>query len=171
MIDDLNKAIEAYHQKWHKLVDGRTNKLFFCDYQPTAVGWKTADRAEYDRLFAELHDLCDIIVDVYMDGRWIAKMHLKEPLDSGIQIVKLMQRRPNSTDAVGLDHIDWYSPRTFTDGEAILKKEPDLKWTNEENGAKWISIWFDGTEAKLRDDTVIDSCIRELKVAKQQVLG
>jgi len=106
-----------------------------------------------------------------MNERWIAKMHLKDTeLMGGIEIIKLMQRRPDSTDAVGLDHIDWYSA-DVAQADDVLSTEPNLKYTHETNGASWISLWFDGTEAKLRTDTVVDSCIRELKEVNERVLG
>lgn len=173
MIDELNRAIETYHQKWHTLIDKRANKDFFCNLKPTAVAWKTTDRAEYDKLFAELHDLCDVIVDVEMDDRWIAKMHLKNTeLTGGIEVIKLMQRRPGSTDAVGLDHVDWlWDGPSVDDLDAILEKEPNLKWNHETNGAHWVSLWFAGTEAKLRTDTVVDSCMRELKAINKRLIG
>ncbi|MEJ0072928.1 MAG: hypothetical protein WDN27_02465 [Candidatus Saccharibacteria bacterium] len=46
-----------------------------------------------------------------MNGRWIAKVQLKDAaLSNGVTIIKIMQRRPGSEDAVGLDHVDFYSP-------------------------------------------------------------
>ncbi|HJQ08023.1 MAG TPA: hypothetical protein VJ836_00915 [Candidatus Saccharimonadales bacterium] len=170
MIDEINKAIEAYHNKWHKLVAARADHAFFESLKPTAIGWKVAGRTEYDKVFAELHDMCDQIVDVTLNDRWIAKMHLKDTkLSGGIEIIKLMQHRPASTDAVGLDHLDFYSPDVTKEK---LAAEKDLAWTEEENGlCRWLSIWFEGTEAKLRPDTVIDVCIAELQETNQNIIG
>jgi hypothetical protein len=174
MIDELNQAIEAYKDKWQKLVDERKDKAFFAALKPTAVGWKVADRAEYDRLYAELHDQCDITLETWMNRRWIAKMHLRDQhLGEGIEIIKLMQRRPGSSDAVGLDHLDFYSPM-LSEVERVLTDETDLKWTQESNdiieGYNWISIWFAGTEAKLKHDTVLEICVAELNELNRHIL-
>lgn len=176
MFDKMNSEIEAYRVKWRLLIDGRTNKAFFDNLQATSVGWKVADRADYDKLFHLWHDSCDQIVDVAMNGRWIAKMHLKEEvaLQWKIEIIKLMLRRPDSDDSLGLDHIDFYSPE-IAKVEDILRDEPGLRWTQEENdivaGYKWISLWFDGTEAKLKSNTVIDVVIEELQQTNAKILG
>ena len=142
---------------------------------PTAVGWKVADRAEYGRLCAELHDQADRIIETWMNGRWIAKIHLRDiKLDGDIEVIKIMQRRPNSTDAVGLDHVDFYSTE-LRGAERILQDEPNLKWTNEINdfiaGYKWISVWFDGTEAKLKQETVLDIVAAELTEVSNRIKG
>jgi len=173
MIDELNKAIEEYQVKWDKLIEERSDKAFFQALKPTAVGWKVVNRAEYDQMCAELHDQTDQIIETWMNGRWIAKLHLKDAkLSNGIEIIKIMQRRSSSADAVGLDHLDFYSPNVVN-GEEILTKEPGLKWTRENNdvieGYDWLSIWFDGTEAKLKSDTVIDIIIAELDILNKRL--
>ncbi len=59
--------------------------------------------------------------------------HLRDQvLERGVELIKLMERRPDSTDAVGLDHVDFYSPNVVR-GEAVLASEMDLKWTRESN--------------------------------------
>jgi hypothetical protein len=172
MIDELNQAVEIYHTKWHKLVQERKDKTFFEGLRPVAIGWKVADRAEYDHMYAALRDQADRIIETWMNGRWIAKVHLKDALDCGIALVKIMERRPGSTDALGLDHLDFYSP-AVTKAERILKQEPGLKWSWENNdvieGYDWISLWFDGTEAKLKAGTVLDIIIAELSGINQKI--
>jgi len=167
MLDKVNEALRIYQQSWQKLVDNRTNRQFFEALKPTAVGWKTADRAEYTRLVAELHDQADHVIETWMNGRWVAKVHLRDTkLANGVEILKIMERRPGSEDAVGLDHVDFYSPDVAA-AEPLLKQEADLNWTWESNdviqGYDWISIWFEGTEAKLKSDTVLDIIQAELK--------
>jgi hypothetical protein len=172
MFDQVNQAMSDYQNKWQKFVGERKNKEFFERLKPTAVGWKTADKAEYDRLYHEWRDACDQIVEVFMNDRWIAKLHLKDTkLNGNVEIIKLMERRPNSTDAVGLDHMDFLDMEE-TNTKAILEEEQDVKATEEENGlCEWTSIWFDGTEAKLRSDTVIDVCIAELEETNRHIRG
>jgi hypothetical protein len=170
MIGTLNDAIAQYQAEWAALIAKRTNRRFFEELCLTAIAWKTADRAEYSRILVELHDLCDIVVENNWDDRWIAMLHLKDiTLANGIEIIKLMQRRPGSTDSVGLDHIDFYSSRV-AQADQILKEETGLHWTHETGGpCKWISLWFADTEAKLRTHTVVDSCIRDLNSSNDRI--
>lgn len=166
MTNELNQALQNYFSNWEKLVSERSDGAFFNSLKPVAVGWKVADESEYQKLYTELRGQCDRIVETWMNGRWIAKMHLKdEKLNKGIVIVKLMQRRPGSEDALGLDHVDFYSP-AVKDAESILKNEQGLKWSRESNDVvedyDWISVWFNDTEAKLKAGTVIDIVIKEL---------
>jgi hypothetical protein len=173
MIDELNSALEDYFTKWQTLSAARSDKAFFEKLLPTAVGWKVADEAEYQKVYVQLRGQCDRIVETWMNGRWIAKMHLKgRKLNGDIEIIKLMQRRPNSTDALGLDHVDLYSP-AVAQADEILAKESDLKWTHESNDVvknyDWISIWFNYTEAKLKAQTVIDIVITELDDINQKI--
>ena len=173
MFDEYNQALNDYHDKWKKLCAGRTDLDFFKSLRPVAVGWKVADADEYQKLYVALRDRCDKIVETWMNGRWVAKMHLRdEKLAGGIEIFKLMQRRPGSEDALGLDHVDFYSP-AVAGAEEILKQEPDLEWSHESNDVvddyNWISVWFAGTEAKLKSDTVIDTVVRELQEINSRI--
>ncbi|MDB5185798.1 MAG: hypothetical protein JWL85_321 [Candidatus Saccharibacteria bacterium] len=175
MLDELEAAIDQYYEDWQSLTKHTTSKNFFENLKPTAVGWKVADREEYRTRLAELHDLSDKIIETWMNERWIAKVHLKDAtLPHGITVVKLMERRPGSTDTVGLDHLDFYSPDA-TNAESILKQEPNIKWTHESNDViedyEWISIWFEGTEAKIKNDTVLTIVSAELKELEKKILS
>jgi hypothetical protein len=173
MLDEINAALEAYEQKWQKLIAVRHDRKFFAGMRPTAVGWKTEDREEYDHILAELHDQTDKIIETWMNGRWVAKLHLKDiRLANDATIIKVMQRRPDSTDLVGLDHVDFYNPE-IKHAESHLKGEQDLKWSWESNDVTenydWISVWFDGTEAKLKSDTVLDIISTELRELSKEI--
>ncbi len=175
LISQLNADLENYQKFWTDLTNSRSNKAFFKMLKPTAVGWKVADAAEYERLRGELHEQCDKIIETWMNGRWIAKLHLRDTkLDGGIEIIKLMQRRPGSDDALGLDHADFYCAN-MTKAEEVLQSEPQLKWTHEDNdvvaGYSWISIWFAGTEAKLKTGTVLDIVMAELQEMNDKITG
>ena len=171
MINELTAALQNYQKEWEALVAERANKPFFESLKPTSVAWKTEDLADYDARMAELRDMCDQIFAVWMNDRWIAKLHLKEGvLPWNLRIIKLMQRRPDSTDKTGLDHIDFYTP----DGDAIkpaLQAETNLKWTYEKNNAEWHSVWFAGTEAKVRNDTICSICADELLETEKAILA
>ncbi len=171
MFDELNQAIGEYRLKWQTMVKERINGNFFADLLPTSVGWKAEDLADFDRRFAVLRGACEQVHLVWLNGRWIATIVLKsEKLEWEIGIIKLMQRRPGSTDAIGLDHIDFYSP-TPPNANALLAQEPDLNFTDEANGlCKWTSLWFGGTEAKFRHETTLDVCIAELREARERII-
>lgn len=173
MIDELNEALQVYHGKWHALAEGRNDKAFFRALQPVALGWKVADPTQYDRWRLELHEKSDLVTENWMNGRWIAKFVLREGMDiGGIRIIKIMQRRPHSDDALGIDHLDFVCP-SMERAEPVLRAEPDLKWSWENNdiidGYDWLSIWFDGTEAKVKADTVLDIVSRELQEISKQL--
>lgn len=172
MIDQVNQAIEEYQTKWQALVDARKDRELFERVRPNAVGWKTQDLADFNKCFAELRDHCNQVHLVWLNDRWVATMILRgAKLAWDIQIIKLMQRRPNSTDPIGLDHVDFYAP-DIGNADIMQAKEPDLKWSDEANGlCQWTSIWFEGTEAKMRREGVIDVAIKELSAANERTLG
>lgn len=171
MIDKLNEAIDEYYEKWDVLVHERTNREFFSSLQPTAVAWKVAGPLEYETIVSELRMHSDIVIENWWDNRWIAMLHLQNrKLAAEIEVVKLMQRRPRSTDAVGLDHLDFYSEQV-EQADELLQNEKSLRWTHEQAGqCSWTSVWFGGTEAKLRTHTILDSCIRDLKAQNEHIL-
>lgn len=171
MVDDINRAIDEYQTKWQVLVDARHNRDFFASLEMTSIGWKMPDLASFDQGYNELRDICDQVFTVWLNERWIATMHLRDTkLTGGIEIIKLMQLRPGSKDAVGLDHIDFYTQEPV---EPVLQQETDLHWTYEKNNplAHWHSVWFANTEAKLRGTTILDICIAELQQTKQKAFG
>lgn len=172
MIDELNNAITAYERKWQELLRSTKEGAAFEAVRPNAVGWKTENMEEFDRRFAELRPNTDQVHIVWLNDRWIATIVLRDvTLHWGIRIIKLMQRRPNSTDAVGLDHIDFYAP-DFGGAHIMQAKEPDLRWTDEANGlCQWTSLWFSGTEAKFRRESVIDVSVKELGLANKRIMG
>jgi hypothetical protein len=173
MIDELTASIEGYETEWKKLVDDRADKPFFDTMYPTAVAWKTVDQADFDTRFAELRDISDNVHLGWVNNRWLATFHLKEStLPMGITLVKLMQRRPGSNDATGLDHLDFIFKPGPTSLKEVLEQEHSLKWDEETNGdfCKWISIWFAGGEAKIRSDTVLDVCATEMKELEKKIV-
>ncbi|HTE57863.1 MAG TPA: hypothetical protein VK694_03885 [Verrucomicrobiae bacterium] len=172
MLEELTAALEDYQTKWATFIADRSNKEFFASLRPTSVAWKTTDLAEFDKLFAELKDQSDQIHLGWINERWLASLHLRDAsLPGGVTLIKLMQRRPGSSDAVGLDHVDFIIPPNSS-AKAVAEKE-DMKWTEEKNGlhCKWLSVWFEGTEAKLRSETVFRVCADELVHIEKQILA
>jgi hypothetical protein len=168
VIDELTTALKDYQAKWQAFVGERSDKTFFENLKPTSVAWKTEDLEDYDARLNELRDLSGEIFIKWMNDRWIAKICLREPLlPWNLRIIKLMQRRPNSTDAVGLDHVDFYTAQKV---EPILQKESNIKWNYEKNNAEWYSVWFAAGEAKLRNDTICRVCADEMLDVEKEIL-
>ncbi len=173
MLEKMSEATFVYLDKWEHLVEARKNKEFFRRLKPTSIGWKTTDINEFNAFFLELRDYCDQIHLGWVNERWLASLHLKEEvLPGSITIIKLMQRRPNSTDPTGLDHVDFYA-ESEEEMKQVLDNETGLDSGEESNNplCHWYSIRFDGAEAKLRADTVVDVCIAELKQTGALILA
>jgi hypothetical protein len=173
MIDELNHAITTYELKWRELCAGRKLREEFEALKPTSVAWKTLDPADFDKRFVQLRMVSDQIHLGWVNERWLATFHLRDQkLHWNITVVKLMMRRPGSTDAVGLDHLDFMLPDEHL-GAKIKADEDGLKITEERNGdhCEWLSVWFHDTEAKLRSDTVLDVCIDEMQDCNKLVKG
>lgn len=166
-LDDINQAATAYFTKLDTFVEqhGLTKR------EPSTLAWKVTDIAEYcvalgDFLKSDLVAQCHI---GFVDKRYIAAIVFKEPLYRDIRILKLMQRRPDSTDPVGLDHADFLID-DLTAFEAELTEHKVPKWSYESNEMhKWISVWFAGTEAKFVDHLVLDVGVKELQDITKQL--
>lgn len=172
MFQEIDSEVQRYHKQWEQFVAARDNQDFFTNLKPVAVGWKVADKSSYDEAFSALHGRCDRVIETWMNGRWIAKLHLKdEALFYGATIIKLMERRPGSDDALGLDHVDFLS--TDEQIKSALDAEQGVEWTLESNDVvdnyEWASVWFEGGEAKIKSDTVIDIIIQELTEMNAQI--
>lgn len=172
MINEVKGALSIYRQKWQLLTDDLKQTKKFQALSPIAVGWKVEDKTEFDLRLNALQPLCDQIHLAWLNERWLATLHLKSSTELGVPIIKLMQRRPGSTDAVGLDHLDFLFAGSESELKKLVQVEPTLTWSEEQNNphCKWISIWFADTEAKLRTSTVLDVCIAELKEVNQTII-
>src|SRR5882672_11257567 len=99
MFEEYGSAIEGYQRKWQTLAALRHNKAYFEELQPTAVAWKVEDRGELLSRLDALRDLSDQIHFGWINERWLVTIHLKDlALPWDIRIIKLMERRPGSTD-------------------------------------------------------------------------
>lgn len=171
MLSEIDEAITEYFAKWDSLIAQRQSRNFFLKLKPTSVGWKTVNLADFNQRLLELMEECDQVHLGWVNERWLASLHLKDsPLPRGIKIIKLMQRRPGSTDSIGLDHLDFYA-ESEDEIKRFLEEETDLDEAEESNNplCHWHSIRFDDTEAKLRADTVIGVCIAELQEVNESL--
>ena len=165
-MEDIKKALDTYlaaWQAWHK-----TNDVGFGKLRPTQVGWKVADEAMLGSLVdAFLPHTTQAHIGT-VDNRKIAVLLLSPPV-SRVPLLQIMQRRPDSTDALGLDHVAFYCPE-IASLEAKLKTSR-LDWEHQRNpGHAWISVWFEDAdgrrqEAKFFDHTSFDIGAIELQEA------
>jgi len=126
---ELQLSYEEYVQHWQALLEAQKLNDSLGAMKPIAVGWKVATIDAYNSLYQDFRTASDRIVETWMNGRWIAKMHLRElRIGDDIEIVKLMQRRPGSDDAVGLDHVDFLCS-DITKIEAVLQAQNAVKWS------------------------------------------
>ena len=175
MVDELNAVLATYQQKWQQFVAERHNQDFFGSIKPIAAGWKVADEVAFDAAVPKLKALSDRVHLSWVNERWLGSFHLKnKQLAMGMGHIKLMQRRPNSSDALGLDHVDFL---LNTDGQAAIEQllilVDWLDWQVEMGDlCEWISIRFAGTEAKLRfpSQTTIDAVLGEWMRIKKEML-
>lgn len=176
MFDEVNRQLDEYFGKWRALIDARKdqkNKEFFERLKPTAVGWKVANYEEYKRMLDEWRAASDLISEKWMNGRWVAYLHLRETtLSGGIEVFEILQARPDRTDVkTGLDFVDFFCTEE-ENARAILEEESDIKTTKQENsGARWTSLWFDGTEAKLKAFTAFDVAEEEARKISNKIRG
>lgn len=162
-VDKLSSETASYFKKW----DSFRTQVGIVVQRPSTIGWKVEDLDEFNSILGKLlNDKLTRQCHVgYVDGRYIASIIFLNPIYKDIQILKLMQRRASSSDATGLDHVDFYvKDLSAIEREFTQKKIVD--WSHESNASHhWISLRFDNTEAKFVDHLVIDVCIMELQQA------
>lgn len=166
-LDDIQKAAKVYFEKF----DSYTKQYDLTKLQPATIGWKVTNIDEYcDTLSGFLKENLVVQTHIgFVDKRYIAAIVFKKPIYQDIRILKLMQRRPGSTDRIGLDHADFYID-DLSKFEAELNKIKLPKWSYESNEMhRWISLWFKDTEAKFVDHLVLDVGVKELQDATKQI--
>lgn len=169
----LSQSLEKYFMKWDEYVSrmgifGIAEKM-----RPVAVGWRVSDRAEYRRVMSVLDNYAIQIHSVTINKRKFATVVLEKPLVRGINVIKVIERRGGSRDAVGLDHIDFYLP--MVEGVAELLERGEANWRRQGNdNYKRLSVRFGPEslyEAKIIDHTVLNIAADELSYASQKILN
>ena len=163
----ITEQADQYFKKFGVFV--KANGL--TKHEPATIGWKVTDITEFNKALAgflasDLVNQCHI---GFVDKRYIASIVFREPIYQKIYILKLMQRRPGSTDPVGLDHVD-FTVADLPATEAEFTKSGVADWDYESNEVHtWISVRFNGTEAKFVDHVVLDVGVKELKDITKQL--
>jgi hypothetical protein len=169
----LSQSLDKYFAKWDEYVARMGLYAISSKMRPLAVGWKVSNRPEYRRVMSVLDNYAKQIHSVTMDGRKFATVVLDEPLARGITIIKVIERREGSRDAVGLDHVDFYLP--IIEGFAEMLERGEANWRRQGNATyKRVSVRFgpESTfEAKVMDYTVLDIAADELDNASKRILN
>jgi hypothetical protein len=167
---DIQRELKVFWQEWQawcRLVTGHD----FGGRRPIHVGWKVASEATVAKLVAELLPESDQVHVGTVDDRKIALLALHQPLEQ-VPILQIMQRRPGSADALGLDHVAFHYD-DLVELQEVLEASP-YKWERQSNtGHSWLSLWFGERqrEVKFFDHTSLDVAARELVEASKQILG
>ncbi len=162
-VDTVSKQAKQYFANLKK----SSNFTVLADLEPVTIGWKVKDIEEYcaDLSFFLKSGLVEQCHIGAVDNRYIASLVFKKPIYKNIYIIKLMQRRPGSTDSVGLDHVDFFV-NNLASMEKQLARNKVTDWGYESNQShRWISLRFNESEAKFVDHTVLDVCVKELQAA------
>ncbi len=165
-IEDVKSEAACYRQNLDDF--SKTHELVSLIKKPNAIGWKVADLDSFNATLSELLNTGATQIHIgEVNKRFIATVVLSEAVTWGINVLKLMQRRQNSEDPSGLDHIDFYYP----DLEVVKDSLHGIQsWEMESNDAhQWISLRFKNREVKFVDHSVLDVCIDEMKQAKDEI--
>lgn len=169
----LSQSLDKYFLKWEEYV-ARMGMFSIAEkMRPVAVGWKVSSRVEYRRVMSVLDNYASQIHSVSVGKRKIATVLLNDQLNRGINVIKVIERREGSRDAVGLDHVDFYLP--IIDGIAEMLERNEANWRRQGgDNYKRLSVRFgpESTyEAKIIDHTVLNIAADELNYAGQKILN
>lgn len=169
----LSQSLDKYFLKWDEYVARMGLYSIAEKMRPTAVGWKVADRADYRRAFSVLDSFATQMHSITVGDRKIATVVLSKPLGRGISVIKIIERREGSRDAVGLDHVDFYLP--FLEGLAEMLERGEANWRKQGNSKyERLSVRFGPEslfEAKISDHTVLNIAAEEINHASKVVLS
>jgi hypothetical protein len=159
-MDEIRSALRAYIKEWQAWL--KPGEFDFAALKPMHAGWKVPDEPALAQMFAKLLPNIREAHLGTVDKRKIALLVPHEPVET-VPVLQIMQLRPGSNDALGLDHVAFYCAH-MTSLQAALKNMPE-KWEEQSNpGHTWVSMWFGPRqrEVKFFDHTSLDLGAREL---------
>lgn len=166
-LTEIKRAVIVFKEYWETL--DVADALNFP--KATAIGWKVGDLVAFKQTVVDLIPETTQLHIGDVNDRKIGSFVLRQPLGmGGLQVVKVLQRRPGREDPLGFDHIDFTVPNREII-ERILA-EHAVPYEQESNDAhEWISARLpNGTEVKFVDHTVLDVCAQELSDASRSLL-
>jgi hypothetical protein len=161
-VDEIRNELRIYLTEWQKWLK-TAHGFDFTNLKPMHAGWKVADEAALAQTLAELLPSVREGQLATVDSRKIALLVPSEPVEE-VPVLQIMQLRPGSRDALGLDHVAFYC-----DKMAILHgalRNHSERWEQQSNAPDhhWISMWFGANkrEAKFFNHTSLDLGVRKL---------
>ncbi len=167
----LEEDLVQYFAAWKnfKIEQGLSENVF--QAVPTTISWKVADKMT---LFANLCQLGEAVEQTHIgtvNGRFIASSVLHTPHE-GMKLLKIMERRANSLDRLGLDGLDFYV-RDMKQILSVLQKAGLPVEADHNDMHRWLSLRF-GTngqyEAKFVDHLVLRVAIDEMEITQTNLL-
>jgi hypothetical protein len=171
--DALDLMLDAYNKTWQNFVANNNLQAFAQIALPTTISWKVEDRKS---LFNNLEQLAEHSEQVHIgmvDHRFIASIVLIEPYQ-GMRLIKILERRADSNDPLGLDSIDYLVEKLSSTYE-LLGRATDCSLQKQHNDHhSWLSLRFGETrefEAKFTDHLVLDIAQKQLASSEQEILS
>lgn len=168
IIDGIKSELKSYMDDWY-ICCSKSNIKGLQLMHPMHFGWKVAEEDDLIQIVSSLTPSSTLVNIAKVDNRKLALLVTEQPIN-GVPIAEIMQRRPGSTDKLGLDHLAFWCP-----SELDLEKElsnSSVKWEHQHNeGHAWISLWFGdkNREAKFFDHTALDIAAKELSKASDSI--
>ena len=126
-------------------------------------------------LYQILEGNSDIIEQMHVgtvNDRYIASAALTVP-HYGLPILKILERRPGSSDPIGLDSIDYLYADLDKAFELLQAAGLPVEKENNDMHA-WLSLRFGENkqfEAKITDHIVLEVAVKEMKLQIEQILA
>lgn len=164
---EIQSALAAHNKAWHEI---KTEKELRTVGTPTTLSIKVVDKRT---LFEMLEENASCIEQTHIgtvNDRYIASAALIEPYED-LPILKVLERRPASSDPTGLDSVDYLvEDIEATFRELIAAGLPVVKESNDVHA--WLSLRFgpeDRFEAKFTDHVVLEVAVKELKMTIEKL--
>lgn len=169
----LQEQLEVYDAEWQELIERLALQALSSEIKASSVGWKVDGVEAFGNILGQLlMEFPQVHVGPVNDVRLIGSIILPSYIYREARVLKLMQRRPGSTDPLGLDHVD-FTVRDLAATQTILTAS-GVQVTPEQNDShSWLSVRFGNEnrqEAKFVDHNVIEVCIQELKETRDKLV-
>jgi hypothetical protein len=170
---EVRRSLQEYFAAWRQW-SGEAQEaagLRLGQCKPTNFGWKVADLATFNAALTDWMARTAQLHVSTVNERKLGLLVPDQPIE-GVPIVEIMQRRPGSSDPLGLDHVAFYYPDT-----AELKKVlsgTNFSWEEQGNNHhSWISVMFGDKpyEAKFFNHTALKVAVIEMREVDDRLMA
>jgi hypothetical protein len=170
--DSLKIALANYQKAWKAFIVINHFESIEPTWRPAAISWKVEHKVA---LYGNLRLIGDQAEQIHIgtiNDRFIAMAVLKKKF-ADVRIIKLLERRPGSSDLLGLDSLDYYVEDL--EGTYDLLKAAGARVEKQHNDwHEWLSLRFGKNheyEAKFLDHPLLDIAIQELTDIRNSLSG